>query len=425
MQSAYQKGKAAFCVILIAALFCTNSCKGSSIAAGNFPAARGEADHTDSQREYVHDLSRFAGNSSSLYFENSSSVVSDSATLIMFYDRDSGIVSPLCGKAECLHDDGSCNAYIGGAADESVRQIGLYMYGGRLYYTMSRTKGKDGPGVYLYSMKTDGSDRRQEMKLGGDEWEPFPAANTLTAMHRGWFIAAGGCTSVKDGVWQEEETVLLWSLETGERKVLYRQVPEKLSVMTKILIQAYDRYLYYVVEMMMQETDSDVRTTKLQVFRTDLRNSETKFLGESQVDFFSYELWIDDDKIYLSDDAGTAYRFDPEKQCTEPILSLAADSQIGSRVYFTGQYAYGIVREPGGMQYLAARNYEGDELLKLQFDDQTRSGKCVRINCGADESGIYFYYTSMADSRKELNYRDKLVFFDLKKQTEETLWSAE
>ena len=67
----------------------------------------------DVQKEYVHSGGNFAKNGSIYYVKV--------GTWLFYYDEVTSTSGKLCGKAECLHNDKQCNAYIGDG-------VGLQVY---------------------------------------------------------------------------------------------------------------------------------------------------------------------------------------------------------------------------------------------------------------------------------------------------------
>ncbi len=82
---------------------------------------------------------------------------------LCFIDKKSGAVTVVCGKPDCTHQNGDCNALIDSDS--------MWESGGRLYYTTEDYE--DGERVnYVYSIGLDGSGRRRVQQLdpkkGGD-----------------------------------------------------------------------------------------------------------------------------------------------------------------------------------------------------------------------------------------------------------------
>ena len=88
----------------------------------------------------------------------------DGKNLLMYADLESGVGGPLCGKAECMHDDYSCNAYVGNtiagliALEDELRWVGFDI----------SDSGAETGGLYLFSMKQDGTGRQKIRKLTDD-----------------------------------------------------------------------------------------------------------------------------------------------------------------------------------------------------------------------------------------------------------------
>lgn len=80
----------------------------------------------------------------------------NSASMLYYLDKATGISVPLCGKPECKHDDESCNAYI-----SSTQPVSLADYNGRLYWIAMGNDNK----YHIYSAAYDGTDRQSVREL--------------------------------------------------------------------------------------------------------------------------------------------------------------------------------------------------------------------------------------------------------------------
>ena len=102
-----------------------------------------------------------------------------------YYDMNTGITVPLCGKAECNHTSGSCNAYFWDLC-------GFCYYNQKIYWVEW-----ENDHYYLASMNLDGSqhERVQEMP------EPFVFNEFASNMriHRGYVYIGEELAGVKDG----------------------------------------------------------------------------------------------------------------------------------------------------------------------------------------------------------------------------------
>ena len=127
-------------------------------------------------------------------------IAEDGNTYMMFYDKASGITSPLCGKPECFHDEADCGAYLCGNM-ESV--VSLSVYDGMLYWAQWRGS------VRLFRSKTDGT-AREELKT-------FPGGNSTTAfLHRGYLYIKNLSSTIVDEKPVTNTTLTAYPLDGGD-----------------------------------------------------------------------------------------------------------------------------------------------------------------------------------------------------------------
>ncbi len=81
------------------------------------------------------------------------------AFFLLFFDRDTKECYPVCGKADCTHDNMECNAYVGYQYSKN-RQTTTYYLDSAVYYYKDNVYLLDTNG-YLVRFSTDGSTREK------------------------------------------------------------------------------------------------------------------------------------------------------------------------------------------------------------------------------------------------------------------------
>ena len=83
----------------------------------------------------------------------------NNAFFLLFFDRDTKECYPVCGKADCTHDNMECNAYVGYQYSKN-RQTTTYYLDSAVYYYKDNVYLLDTNG-YLVRFSTDGSTREK------------------------------------------------------------------------------------------------------------------------------------------------------------------------------------------------------------------------------------------------------------------------
>lgn len=372
----------------------------------------------DSRQEYVRYQNRFAENNGIVYFENSYSMIGEKADLMMYCELSTGISGPLCGKPECTHDNPDCNAYIGyNSENDSIMPDGLFVYDGRLYYTIMRTIEKEGEGLYLYSMALDGTGRKTEMKLGDFAENRFPNQNNKSLMHRGYFFMCGGTPYIRDGEWVQREMLSVWSLKTQEKMVLFEWEDPRPGRITYSYIQAFQDQLYYLLTFP-EEKDENKTEYSLQLYKVELSTLSMEKLFEGTAAFEVREMRVTDSEIWISDAKGIVYQFDFKEGTLRMCFPMADEEEETGRVYFSEGIAYCFTRNDRDEQFFTVRDPEGNELTHQMIRDKVSS--YIRFNLGNDSENVYVYYSAVEPDA--LGYLHKLVSYRIKDGEEKTLW---
>ena len=132
-----------------------------------------------------------------------------------FYDMDTGITAPLCGKPECTHTSGSCNALMWDLCN-------FCYYDGKLYWVEM-----EADHYVLMAMGIDGSEHERVQEMP----EPFIFNDILSIIriHRGYVYMAEVLNEVKDGQSYNHLVVVRVKLgeEESEPEIIIDQMGER------------------------------------------------------------------------------------------------------------------------------------------------------------------------------------------------------
>lgn len=172
--------------------------------------------------------------------------------LIMFWDKATGISSPLCGRPECLHSGSSCNAYVQAPNGLRVYEGKLYWVGGRM--DLDGTNRESGP----WTINTEGMH-----------------SNLTTVIHRGYVYTAGSNQNVvTGGVAASSVTVNAAAMDGGESFTLLSRVVDGLGGYCTVSPVGNDLYIMvYYFNYLDSENPEDGAYNTVELYRWD---SETR-----------------------------------------------------------------------------------------------------------------------------------------------------
>ncbi len=151
---------------------------------------------------------------------------------IMYTDKKTGAVMPLCGKPECTHDSSSCNANIGGDA------LRLQMYDGALYCVMSGS---------VLRMEPDGTKRETVCTV---DWKIINlyTNDPFVQIHRGYLYYFGSTYDVENGekVWTASVTAC--ALDGSETfRVFEKKYSDEDSATPRVNVRFIGNDMYIMV----------------------------------------------------------------------------------------------------------------------------------------------------------------------------------
>lgn len=387
---------------------------GCSMQDGSFDDMVYEADNSAIQLS-----SSFAKIDNTVYFVER--VPESGQSVAMYADLESGQNGVLCGKAECQHDNPSCNAYIG------FQAIGFSAYGGKLYWMAEKVVGEEFKGKYLYCMDADGSNRKELRKIAETDSDVLPDGNTYAFFHRGYFVIGGVRTSMKQNQYTSKGAIYAFSLKNPkeDQAIFEDDIGADVSL---LYLQADKEKLYYSYS---EKVNEEEYRTRIVVW--DLAEKTGEILYEKVADFGVWRFAQDhdkgrilmtasgenDDRVFEIDlktkELKESFHFAPEIEAFSN-LDLLDGKVVG--------YTYpGLDQWDFSKRHILIRDYDGNivnERLETEtMRDENDSWVYGRILNGADKENLYYQYNVMDNSGDSF-----FVAIPMNGDTERILWSS-
>lgn len=340
--------------------------------------------------------------------------------LIYYIDKSTGTGGPLCGKAECEHNDSNCNAYVN-------RLFGMSIYEGRLCWIDSASNSD----LKIYSAALDGTDRREICGIDKDFF-PSTTTNAYMTVYQGYAYLSCKNQSLSDGEFLANFYVCAFPLEPEEEPFVLLNGDTLLSggTYSNIAIQPYKDALYIVTTEpfgnSIDEFENDHRLD-LTIMRWDIiaRELETLYIGEGMPYDLSMEMWVEDDGIMFYTDVYNEdgsykdrglyqYRFDNgEIRLLFHLPNGFVNISMANDLVITGC-------EVNNEEWsVLIQDYEGNTLVEetytwasFSFPDWVELGYNAPWCFGADEENAYFSvsYSALKEGTYFVDYMDYVVF---------------
>ncbi len=377
-------------------------------------------DTGDALPQYDHDKSwthRLGGSDScatedTLYF----AAASNSRHYIYCCDLATGISGPLCGKAECPHNDERCNAYT------KDKAVGLSVYDGKLYWI---TPFDEESNPAIYCMGLDGTNRIKVCSMPSSPLFEKVTGNLIFLFHRGYAIYGGKSRAVSDGVTSRGVMVCAVSLSTGEETVILDQMFDEGTV-PEVELVPYRNKLYLFVNS--APAGAEVKgKIMLSISEWSLKTHETRSLYAQTGDVFFEEAWAVPDGLLLSSAMdGNVYKFDSATRELELLFDVNAGGRDEGRMKFAGGYLISWTLNEDRVPHIHATDLEGNVVYSEDLDlpDWPSRGYGYAL-AGADSGNFYLRLRLSAGRGVNQNSRTVMVQVPLDgKGSVRELWSA-
>lgn len=252
--------------------------------------------------------------------ENGYYFMDATANYIYYYDIDSGESIPLCGKAECKHNDASCDAYVGTTGSHILNKI--YYYDGYLYLIAI-----DNGTAILERRNVDGSDAQQLGALCSYDEE---TQINLAFHDDSVYIFQVGHTTPDA---ESTETIKKFSLTTKTVDIVFSYTGINVSLLQQ---RSYGDELFFIIRSYTKEND-DVTVTSQGLFGYNYSTGKTEHIIDA--DIRDYTIDLKDGFIFYYVYADGLYRVSYDLNDTVKIYN--ADESSGyCMLSFDGKNIY-------------------------------------------------------------------------------------
>lgn len=359
----------------------------------------------DSTRSFAHYLPQViaAETSDTVYF------LGDGDSYLKYVDKDTGISGPLCGKAECRHNDETCNAYLGLIVKD------IFVNDGRIYWVAQ-------PPLsilqyFLYSAALDGTDRREETELPREMVQNL-AGYYHFVLHGGMLYLGDIQKEVVDGQPKFYSYIAAFPLESDKEPFVIMQEEIKYdNADNNVCIQFYKDNLYILTNTLNDlSAENETELYDLKLRQWNVETGELKILYEEKSSPLSMtmELWVMDNGVIFNRNYCTAdeletriYRYDFNtgecKYLFENGIYGWVNMGIIADDLVTG-YQMTDNREGVYDFHVVLKNFEGKLLIDETYtfdlrDEFTNYSRYETDFLGRDEKCAYYtFYGSETDA---------------------------
>ena len=301
-------------------------------------------------------------------------------------DIESGECMPLCFRPECTHEGNDCGAFVSG---DGVR---LSLYDGRLYWI------EGGPrSPALYSMNTDGSDRKKVTAIDAELYKLAYGMGTAEIMD-GVLYVCGIAEGVKNAETVRSAVVFRQPLDSEKAELIFSS-EERVRVFGRIM----DGRLYFAAaEEWPEEYDEEEGYAPLRtvLYSFDPESAELKELYSRTDPVTDYDQMIAvDGRLYLFGYARLAIY-----DVTDGSVKVMDDARAST---YPGDGAFMCWDSAHDYSFLDA---DGNELIKGSFppegDPELPDGFYGRSFIGAIGKKMYYRMDFFSSNGRETRYMD-------------------
>ncbi|MBO4872919.1 MAG: hypothetical protein J5496_05855 [Lachnospiraceae bacterium] len=324
---------------------------------------------------------------------------------IMCYDKLSDQCFPLCGKADCRHNDSTCNAYINGKC------FGLSAYNRKLYWL---NRFSDGKSIYkICSCNFDGTDRREYELLGSVSLE------TVTSEHRVFFhrdsvYFYGSNNIVEEGKAYKDHYLFRCSVSGGETETVFA---ERLN--GTVYIEPYTNHVY-IAESGSDADGSGILTLKAYNIETGTIHDVGSYTAENA--FLIYAMWADEKAVYLSvSGKEKIYRIDLATAVLDVPFILDEENKYCKNVNFGDDRIFTAKNDPSVFM-IGALDFSGKTIMEQDYHFAfLQPGKMYSIFfVGSDLENAYIFFMDI--SKENIS---RFIAFPFDGSEARILWSNE
>ena len=389
--------------VLVALIFLT-SC--SNVGTENQDSTDSNTDNA--QKNYDHEQSTVHMGSTAVFTDDT--IYFTSAGQLKYADKASGIGGPLCGKPECLHNNDTCNAYIGFPGDPELSD-----YDGALYWWENDDKVE----AHAYKVNYDGTGRELVRDLEGITTNT--GAPNSSFVHRGYMFFSYQTWKVVDGETVFGARILAYDLNSNEECITVYEKDYGDTVYRPV-IQAYENYLYIMLPIGERQWQIEAGMSReehdpaLEMYRWNIETHELETLFNGDVPFNTNmgELHIMDSGILIS--GGIIDYSDPYLLADWDIYSYDFESkEISQYLELNGMGFYSVQIVNGlfiGSMFgeinrpmISVIDLSGKTILDKEYSPDFMNKYDIRSGFnfyGADEDNLYYHLGGYDEKEDEL-----------------------
>ena len=305
---------------------------------------------------------------------------------LIYADLDSGISGPLCGKAECAHNDSSCDSSLGDMGIGDLCTDGSWIYW--VCYS------SEDNAAHLWRMDPDGKNHEDVMKLADSERNDlFPSDSPFVSISNQLLVIAGGNTTVSAGQMLTNAQVTLYSLESKSGTVIFETGYSNQFV--QIIAKIHQGHLYYALTSAPLFTEEDEeQNSKIEFYDYDLETKKNELIYVESYDrYFSLrEFAIKDNEIfYLLDDIhmqGGLYCLNLKSGRSEKRYD------VSDAHHLTVDKVISLIREGGDSFRILVKDFKGNTISESTYPWEEYS-ECVTMYLGANREDAFFAFQNL------------------------------
>jgi len=262
-----------------------------------------------------------AGNHNVAKGEHGYYFLSNLSMNIMYFDTESLTSFPLCGKADCKHDDYTCNSYLGVATHIPYT---IYYYKSYIYIV----KISDGNAV-LERINADGS-ARQELGIIC----PNNDDNNIGLVFHGDSVYVFDCAHQTYSDTDYTEVIRKISLDGDSEGNIFEYTGTNITILTG---KSYGNKLFFQTRKVTKDANNNLTGSYLGLFAYDYTTQETVQVLDSNIS--SYSVDVKNSIIYYFIEGDGLYKYSITTK--ENIKIFEADEETGScKLSYDGRYIY-------------------------------------------------------------------------------------
>ena len=374
---------------VIAALIIISACSHEDkLSDSREPNSKGNQSESADIGDY-HICTAFCEFENAIYFTGS--IGRGDQNLIYYYDKESGQTGPLCGKAECGHEDSSCNAWAGN--DKQMRFLARYDDGLVLVSTPLNGSLEEANDLCIYALNPDGTGRKTLRQLK-NPWDGAGRINTQFLMLGDYMILSGLKQTIQDADYWNIPFVYAFAMQKEETVILYEG--EKTKDFPRTILQTCGRELCFLNEQETRAEDGTIQT-EASLLRWRQEQSSPDMIYEGLLPAYMFELWPGRDEIrFCKYGSAGLYKYGLNNQAFEVVYRN--DSEEAEGLY--GCFSEGIAAltrtdtEEGIQCTISVYNETTDtfsqhtSVLKLE---NFHTEELIHFLCGSDNEALYYY----------------------------------